>query len=94
MLVKDIAQALRKTAYMFFNKFNNKYMYFIPLCEYDTVLTDENFDEYSYIGVSLDGQEKFNIKNMMMTEFLTGDSNVLVVPEYFDFDDLEYFEIS
>lgn len=94
MLVEDIAHALGKTAYLFFNKFNNKYMYFIPLCEYDTVLTDEKFDEYSYIGVSLNNQEVFNIKNMMMTEFLTGNSNVLIVPEYFNFEDLEYFEIS
>lgn len=94
MLVEDIALALGKTAYLFFNKFNNKYMYFIPLCEYDTVLTDEKFDEYSYTGVSLNNQEIFSIKNMMMTEFLTGNPNVLIVPEYFNFEDLEYFEIS
>jgi hypothetical protein len=94
MLVEDITHALGKTAYLFFNKFNNKYMYFIPLCEYDTVLTDEKFDECSYMGVSLNNQEIFNIKNMMMTEFLTGNPNVLIVPEYFDFEDLEYFKIS
>lgn len=92
-MISTIVNALQKSAFLFYNKFINKYMYFIPLCEYDTVEIDDAFDSDSYAIVKKDDETIFHIKDLRGKELLTGDENLLIIPEYFDFDELEYFEV-
>lgn len=89
-MVEEFCKVLGKKAYLFYNHFIDKYMYFIPLCDYDEVGSDEEFDSDTYSRILYKGKEVLHIKDLITSSLLTGDPRVLIVPEYFDFEDLQY----
>lgn len=84
MTVKDYVDLFKKPAYLFKNNFIKKWMYFIPLCDYDEVVKDSGFKESEYGIIRKDGKDIVKIRDLIKKPFLTGDPNILIIPIYFN----------
>lgn len=81
--VQDYVNMFSTSAYLFKNGMNKKWMYFIPICEYDSVLPDENL-KIEHGIVMNKGQEVVRIRDLIRKYFLNGDDKIFLIPLYFD----------
>ncbi len=87
MTVYEYVDRLERPAFIFHNGFTNTYMYFIPICDYDDVIINPNFDAFSYTQVVKDGEVICDLMDLIKKPFLMGDEHIFIVPERFnDFD--------
>lgn len=84
--VKDYVMMFNKPAYLFKNNFGGvkKWMYFIPLCDYDEVVEDSSLKQPGTFGiVKKDGKEIVRMRDLIRKPFITGDPDIFIVPLYF-----------
>lgn len=84
MTVKDYVNIWKNPAYVFCNGFTGKCMFFIPICEYDDVVINPEFNAFSYSQIVKDGEVICDIKDLVHKYFLTGSDKIFVVPIEFD----------
>lgn len=85
--VKDYVDLFKKPAYLFKNNFGNirKWMYFIPLCDYDEVVEDASLKQPGTFGIiKKDGKDVVKIRDLIRKPFLASDPNIFIVPLYFE----------
>lgn len=80
MELKDFVNIIKRPAYQFINGFDGSIMYFIPICEYDTVEIDPKFDAFSYSRIIKDGEEVCHLKDLIQKRLLEGDPHLFIVP--------------
>lgn len=71
-------------AYIFNNGFTSKTMFFIPICDYDTVEVDPAFDVFSFSTVKKNDEVICNLQSLIHHPFLLGDEHIFIVPIEFD----------
>jgi hypothetical protein len=84
MTVKDYVNIWKKPAYIFSNGFTSKCMFFIPICEYDEVVINPDFNAFSYSQIIKDGKVVCDIKDLIHKYFLLGSDKLFIVPIEFD----------
>lgn len=84
MTVKDYCNIWNEPAYIFYNYNKQRHMYFIPICEYDSVEIEPTFDVYSYCNIVKDGEVVCSLKNVINASFIDGDAHFFIVPIEFD----------
>lgn len=84
MTVKDYVNIWKKPAYIFCNGFTGKCMFFIPICEYDDVVINPDFNAFSYSQVIKDGKVVCDIRDLIPKYFLLGSDKLFIVPIEFD----------
>lgn len=84
MTVKDYVNIWKNPAYVFCNGFTGKCMFFIPICEYDDVIINPEFNAFSYSQIVKDGKVICDIKDLVHKYFLTGSDKIFIVPIEFD----------
>lgn len=84
MTLEDYVKLFKKPAYLFKNGFTGKYQYFIPFCDYDYVVEDEDFDQSFPTVVIHNGKIICSIQKLMRKAFLEGDEHLFIVPVTFD----------
>lgn len=88
MTVKDYVNIWKKPAYIFCNGFTDKCMFFIPICDYDDVVINPEFNAFSYSQIIKDGKVICDIKDLVHKFFLNGNDKVFIVPIEFNDDSL------
>ena len=73
-----------KPAYIFTNGLTKKSMYFIPICDYDSVEINPDFDAYSYSQVVKDGKVICDLLDLIHKPILCGDPHIIIVPIEFN----------
>lgn len=86
--LQEWVDMFNKPAYIFHNGFKDKYMYFIPICEYDDITVNPTFNAFSYTQIKKDEQVICDIKNLINERFLNGNEYIFVIPIEFDDDSL------
>lgn len=84
MTVKDYVNIWKRPAYIFCNGFTGKCMFFIPICEYDEVVINPDFNAFSYSQIIKDGKVVCDIKDLIPKYFLLGSDKLFIVPIEFD----------
>lgn len=84
MTVKDYVNIWKKPAYIFCNGFTGKCMFFIPICEYDEVVINPDFNAFSYSQIIKDGKVVCDIKDLIPKYFLLGSDKLFIIPIEFD----------
>lgn len=84
MTVKDYVNIWKKPAYIFCNGFTGKCMFFIPICEYDDVVINPDFNAFSYSQIIKDGKVVCDIKDLIPKYFLLGSDKLFIVPIEFN----------
>lgn len=84
MTVKEYVNIWKKPAYIFCNGFTGKCMFFIPICEYDDVVINPDFNAFSYSQIIKDGKVVCDIKDLIPKYFLLGSDKLFIVPIEFD----------
>ena len=84
MTVKDYVNIWKKPAYVFCNGFTSKCMFFIPICEYDEVVINPDFNAFSYSQIIKVGKVICDIKDLIHKYFLLGSDKLFIVPIEFD----------
>jgi hypothetical protein len=59
-------------------------MFFIPICEYDEVVINPDFNAFSYSQIIKDGKVICDIKDLIPKYFLLGSDKLFIVPIEFD----------
>lgn len=83
MKVEDFVNTIGNPAYQFINGFDGSIMYFIPICEYDSVEVDPAFDAFSYSKIVKDGEVICHLKDLIQVRLLEGDKHIFIVPKKF-----------
>ena len=84
MTVKDYVNIWKKPAYIFCNGFTGKCMFFIPICEYDEVVINPDFNAFSYSQIIKNGEVICDIKDLIPKYFLLGSDKLFIIPIEFD----------
>ena len=84
MTIKDYVNIWKKPAYIFCNGFTNKCMFFIPICDYDDVVINPEFNAFSYSQIIKDDKVVCDIKDLVHEYFLNGSDKIFIIPIKFD----------
>lgn len=84
MSVLDFVKKFKSKAYLFRNNLIRKWQYFIPICEYDDIIVDNEFDQD--LPTVVIGNKKIicSIKQLIGKSFIEGDPHIFIVPVMFD----------
>lgn len=77
-------ETFKRDAYLFCNGLTNRYMYFIPICDYDEVAINPDFDAFSFSQIIKDGEVICDLRELIHKPLLCSDKHLIIIPIEFN----------